>query len=259
MSDNHEEEGKQLQVSLDKLADWEKEMNQVEKDAEIYRMKKTQPIRSILKTVPKFWYIILAENEDFTDYISPEDLKFLEFIEDIYVYYPIINGEADHFRDFDLTITFGENSLIPQQEITKKFRTVVKYDGEERLVSEPVEVQWPKELTKINPVAIKEKYKGKDKKEMSLSEKKKYREGMRSFFSFFNWTGEKPGKEFRYGEEIANLIVDDLYLNALKYYILALSDEGDEEEEIDSSEGEELDLSDDDEEEEENPTKKRKL
>ena len=34
------DEGKRLQLSLDKLGDWEKEMSQVEREAEIYRIKR---------------------------------------------------------------------------------------------------------------------------------------------------------------------------------------------------------------------------
>lgn len=256
------DEGKRLQLSLDKLGDWEKEMSQVEREAVIYRIKKTQPMyakrRSILKEIPKFWYIVLAENDDFADYISPDDLKYLEYIDDIYVYYPIVDDEADHFKDFNITVTFGKNPYIPEQEITKKFKIVIQEDGDERIVSESVEVKWPHELSKINPSVIKEKYKGKDKKDMSAKDKKNYRLGMKSFFSWFNWTGEKPGKEFRNGEDLATLLSEDLYLNALKYYIIALSPDEDDDanDEEDTTEGEELDLSDDDVEESELPKKR---
>ncbi|KGQ82579.1 hypothetical protein MEW_05885 [Candida albicans P60002] len=256
------DEGKRLQLSLDKLGDWEKEMSQVEREAEIYRIKKTQPMyakrRSILKEIPKFWYIVLAENDDFADYISPDDLKYLEYIDDIYVYYPIVDDEAGHFKDFNITVTFGKNPYIPEQEITKKFKIVIREDGDERIVSESVEVKWPHELSKINPSVIKEKYKGKDKKDMSAKDKKNYRLGMKSFFSWFNWTGEKPGKEFRNGEDLATLLSEDLYLNALKYYIIALSPDEDDDanDEEDTTEGEELDLSDDDVEEPELPNKR---
>lgn len=256
------DEGKRLQLSLDKLGDWEKEMSQVEREAEIYRIKKTQPMyakrRSILKEIPKFWYIVLAENDDFADYISPDDLKYLEYIDDIYVYYPIVDDEAGHFKDFNITVTFGKNPYIPEQEITKKFKIVIQEDGDERIVSESVEVKWPHELSKINPSVIKEKYKGKDKKDISAKDKKNYRLGMKSFFSWFNWTGEKPGKEFRNGEDLATLLSEDLYLNALKYYIIALSPDEDDDanDEEDTTEGEELDLSDDDVEEPELPKKR---
>ncbi|KAG7661601.1 uncharacterized protein J8A68_004869 [[Candida] subhashii] len=257
MSEEQDESSKRLQSSLDKLANWENQMSEIERDAEIYRIKATQKMyeerRKILKTIPKFWYIILAENDDFADYVSVEDLKYLEYIEDIYVYYPVVDDSANHYKDFSITISFGENELVPKQEVTKHFKVVMK-DGEERLVSEPVEFQWPEELKNINPNLIKDENKGKP---LSKEDKKNYRLGMKSFFSWFNWTGEKPGKEFRNGEDLANLIVDDLYLNALKYYILALTiDDGDDDdqEEEDSSEGEELDLSED-----EDNTKKRSL
>ena len=219
------DEGKRLQLSLDKLGDWEKEMSQVEREALIYRIKKT---------------------------------KYLEYIDDIYVYYPIVDDEAGHFKDFNITVTFGKNPYIPEQEITKKFKIVIQEDGDERIVSESVEVKWPHELSKINPSVIKEKYKGKDKKDMSAKDKKNYRLGMKSFFSWFNWTGEKPGKEFRNGEDLATLLSEDLYLNALKYYIIALSPDEDDDanDEEDTTEGEELDLSDDDVEESELPKKR---
>ena len=79
--------------------------------------------RSILKEIPKFWYIVLAENDDFADYISPDDLKYLEYIDDIYVYYPIVDDEAGHFKDFNITVTFGKNPYIPEQEITKSSKS----------------------------------------------------------------------------------------------------------------------------------------
>ncbi|CAK9437400.1 uncharacterized protein LODBEIA_P17780 [Lodderomyces beijingensis] len=252
LTKEQEDESLKLQKSLESLSSWESEMSQVDTDAEIYRIKKSQPMyakrRQILKQVPKFWYIILAENDDFADYISPEDLKYLEYIDDIHVQYRVANGDGAgnvNPKDFEITISFAENSLIPQQSVTKEFYSVMGDDGEEHLKSKPVSVEWPKELAKINPQAVKEKSKGKI---MTPEEKKRYRLGMKSFFAWFAWTGEKPGKEFRNGEELTQLIAQDLFINALRYYIVALSmdsDGGDGDEE-DSSEGEELDLSDND-------------
>ena len=147
-------------------------------------------------------------------------------------------------RDFDITISFKKNSMIEEQIVTKCFKVVVDDNGEEHLESQPVEITWPQELSKINPHLIKERTNGG--KNMTSDDKKKYRAGMKSFFSWFAWTGKKPGKEFRNGEDLANLISEDIFINALKYYIVALSNDSGEEdsEEDDSSEGEELDLSD---------------
>ena len=252
-----------LQRSLESLSSWESQMSKVEKDAEIYRIKQSQPMyakrREILKQVLKFWYIILAENDEFGDYASPEDLKYLEYIDDIYVYYPIsseslgkegdVNNELNN-KDFEITIGFTENDLIPKQSITKKFRTYVGEDGEDHVKSEPVDIQWPKGMDKINPQIIKQKSNGNS---MTSEEKKNYRAGMKSFFAWFAWTGEKPGKEFRNGEDLTNLITEDIFVNALKYYIVALSNDSEdgEDDEEDSTEGEELDLSEEEEQEEE--------
>ena len=65
---------------------------------------------------------------------------------------------------------------------------------------------------------------------------------MKSFFAWFEWTGTKPSKEFRSGEDLTRLILDDLFPNAVRYYAEALKN--DQESEEDSLEGEELDVSD---------------
>ncbi|ODV82021.1 uncharacterized protein CANTADRAFT_39238, partial [Suhomyces tanzawaensis NRRL Y-17324] len=247
------EESNALQQSLDELASLEKDMSVAERDSEVFRIKRTQHIyasrRDILNKIPTFWYIVLAENDDFAEYISVEDLKYLELIDNIYVHYNIADIEnpseddLKHFKDFYITIDFSsKDGVIPDQKVTKHFKTIIE-DGEEKIISEPVDIKWPHELDAINPALIK-KNKGK---QLSADDKKNYRLGMKSFFSWFAWTGEKPGKEFRNGEDLTRLIVDDLFLNATKYYVLALpnDEDSDDSNEDDSSEGEELDLSDD--------------
>lgn len=241
-----EQDSKLIEQSLFKLAECEKDMDKAERDAEIYRIKRTQSIfqrrREILSSIPKFWYIILAENDDFSDYISVEDLKYLECITDIYVHYKITDSDPKNPKDFTITVEFGDDGLVPAQTITKEFEVEIE-EGEEKITSKAVEVVWPAELLSINPHAIKAA-KGKD---LSKEDKKNYRLGMKSFFAWFSWTGLKPGKEFRSGEDLTRLITDDLFPYAVKYYTEALpgADEGDE----DSSDPEELDVdseSDDD-------------
>lgn len=251
----------ELEKCLVGLANCEKDMEAAERDAEIYRIKKTQNIyqqrREILKKIPKFWYIVVAENDDFSEYVDAEELKFLEMIDDIYVHYKVADTDVDkltHYRDFSITISFKDDSnkpLIDTQLVTKEFQTKV-VDGEETLISQPVDVVWPKELYNIEPQAIKKKNSGK---EMSKEDKKLYRRGMKSIFSWFSWTGEKPGKEFRHGEDLARLIIDDLFPYAVKYYTEAMPGVGEEDDYVDSSEGEALDLSEDEEESERKRTK----
>ncbi|ODQ80418.1 hypothetical protein BABINDRAFT_166750 [Babjeviella inositovora NRRL Y-12698] len=243
-----------LENTLVGLAGIEQEVDQAERDADIFRIKKTHPIyikrRQLLLDVPKFWYIVIAQNEDFIDYIGPEDLKFLEFVKDIYVEYDVAtNDEATNPRDFSITFQFeAPHGEIAAQSVTKKFKTVMDEDNhEERLISTVASVEWPVELASITPHLIADK--------TSAEGKKKYRLGMRSFFAWFKWTGLKPGKEFRNGEELTRLIVEELFPYAVKYYTEAVPGLNEDSEDESS---EELDLSGE-EEEEENATKKRKL
>lgn len=234
-----------------KLADNEAEISEAEKEVEIFRIKKTQGIyekrRQITKEIPQFWYIVLAQNDDFGEYIRPEDLKYLEYITDIYVKYEIADEgkQPENYRDFSIVVSFSDHAsmaktggLIAKQEVTKKF-SVVTENGEEKIYAEKADVQWPQELQDINPVQIKEN----KNEEFTSDEKKRYRKGMKSFFAWFDWTGRKPGKEFRNGEDLTRLIIDDLFPQAVKYYALAL--ENGDELNVDTSEGEELDVSDD--------------
>lgn len=231
----------ELQQSFDQLAELEIKMASVDREVEKFRIEKSGDLfkqrRDVVKQMPKFWYIALAEHEDFVELILVEDLKYLEDISDIYV-------EYDGIDNFSITIEF-EGEFVPKQTVTKKFTTKVE-DGEEIITSEAVDVQWPMELEEINPVAIK-KEKGTD---LSKEDKKKYREGMRSFFAWFGWTGEKEGKEFREGEELTRVLAQDVFVNGVKYYTMALQDGDEEDDDLDddSSEGEELDLGEGDEE-----------
>lgn len=140
--------------------------------------------------------------------------------------------------------------MVPKQSITKEFEVEIE-DGEEKITSKAVDVQWPEELKSINPHVIKA-VKGKD---LSKQDKKNYRLGMKSFFAWFSWTGLKPGKEFRNGEDLARLITDDLFPYAVKYYTEALpgADEGDD----DTSDPEELDVDEDSEDQSDDNDKKR--
>ncbi|ODV95229.1 hypothetical protein PACTADRAFT_68305 [Pachysolen tannophilus NRRL Y-2460] len=240
------EEDKLLEKVLIGLAECEQDMDEAEKDSEIYRINKTQSIyakrRCLLVQIPKFWYIVLAQNEDFSEYISTDDLKYLEYIKDIYVEW-MIDAEgkkSKNPRDFSITFEFEsiDEKEIKNQKIVKKFQTVNDSEnGEEKLISSPTKIEWPYDYDSINPNKIEDK--------TSKEGKKNYRAGMRSFFAWFKWTGLKPGKEFRNGEELARLITDDLFPYSVKYYTEAMPGIGDDDD--DDSSSEELDLSDDEE------------
>lgn len=257
-----EKESAHLEKSLLELAECEQRMDKAEREAEIFRIKNTQSIyedrRSILLNIPQFWYIVLAENEDFAEYMSVDDLQYLETISDVYIHHKVVDtNDTEHYKDFSIIIAFKDeasdsNAIIESQTITKHFKTVIE-DGEEKITSEPVDIKWPKSLDGINPNLIKSNAKG----ELTTEEKKNYRTGMKSFFAWFGWTGTKPGKEYRNGEELARLIVDDIFPYAVKYYTEALpAGEGEDDDLDDSEEGEELDISEDEDDEEESGKKR---
>lgn len=243
----------QLSKALAELARVEQAMGDAEKDVEIYRIKKTQGLydarRAITSTIPNFWYIVLAENDDFAEYVRPEDLKYLEHISDIHVHHDVADhGDATRYRDFSINVTFGtipssdsgsDSSPVPAQTVTKKF-SVELVDGEDVLTSEPVDVAWPAELRDICPAIIRANKQG----QYTLDEKKRYRQGMASLFAWFEWTGRRQAKEFKAGDDLARLIAEDLHPNAVRYYVAAVNSDTASDE---SSEGDELDVSDEDE------------
>lgn len=237
----------ELSEYLEKLSDCEVQMAAAEKDVEIYHTKKTQGIysarRAITQKIPQFWYIVLAQCEDFSEYVLPEDLKYMEQISDIYVHRDVVDSEkVNDYRDFSITIEFTTNGqaqdAVPLQSVTKKFSYVSK-GGKETLTSEAVDVTWPEELHDICPSIIRKNKLG----EYTPEQRKKYRQGMRSFFAWFEWTGRKPGKEFRGGEDLAQLFTETIFPSAVNLYVEAINSAQDSD--VDSSEGEELDVSED--------------
>lgn len=242
-----------LEKSLTELQSLEASVQETEKKIDKYRHNLLQPIyeqrSKILKTIPKFWYIVLAQHDDFQEYIRMEDMKFIEYISNIYVTW--------RDDDYIFTVEFECNDgTIDTQKVDKRFWWEINKDtGVKSLKSKKVDIAWPKELDDVNPIKIKQLSKI-EHRSLTNDEKKKYRVGMKSFFAFWSWTGDKPGKEFRSGEELAELLTEDVFPLAVEYYTLAAPGIGDDDDQDEIS-GEELDLSDDD--DQERSTKKVKF
>ncbi|CCH42174.1 Vacuolar protein sorting-associated protein [Wickerhamomyces ciferrii] len=233
--------------------------------SEIARLKSVQSIyskrRSFTRNIDKFWNIVLSQHPEFSEYIRSSDFKFLELIKDIYVSWDVASTSASEDStpgDFSITFEFeGLDDDFPEQTIVKKFkletfdpedlpkskskkRDIDNSDDEadadetERLVSESIDIIWPKSYDSINPSKIQDK--------KSDAGKKNYRAGMKSFFGWFKWTGRKPGKEFPSGDDFARLFSEEIFPYAVKYYTEAQRDGLEEEEDSDASEP--LDLSD---------------
>lgn len=266
----------ELDTALEKLQGLEAEIQEADAQVEQFKAGLFAPIydkrRSLMMKVPKFWYVVLAQHEDFQEFIRVEDMPYLEHIKDIFVKEwmksdgkVIVQDEEIEVKrkGFTITIEFGQSNDLSPQTVVKDFEWELQGDGSKKLVSEPVDIQWPSSLNNINPTKIKDTAKA-ESRSITSAEKKSYRLGMRSFWAFFSWTGRKEGKEFRNGEELALCISEDIFPAALDYYVLAmpgLNEENGEDEEIES--GEELDLSDDEDDDEDNadhqPLKKQKV
>lgn len=188
----------------------------------------------------------------------------MELIKDIYVSWNVASSDSSSSNPGDFSVTFEFNALdddFPAQTIVKKFKLenvdpeeLAKSkpkkknlddsddedagDDSERLVSENVDIIWPKSYDSINPSKIQDK--------KTAEGKKNYRAGMKSFFGWFKWTGRKPAKEFPSGENFARLFSEDIFPYAVKYYTEAQRDGLEEEDDSDASEP--LDLSDNEEE-----------
>lgn len=258
-----------VETSFLKLQEIESDIKKAEEKVEQFKNELFKPIyenrRIYLNQIPKFWYIVLAQHEEFQEYISVEDMKYIELISDIYVEFKnsIDDDGLIPKKAFSITMSFknteeNKDNKIKEQQVTKEFEWELDPStGMRKLVSEKVAFEWPINLQKIDPETIKSNVK-KENRKLTSEEKKFYRQGMRSFFSFWSWTGRKEGKEYRNGEELASLISEDIFPGALDYYVIAQNNGGEDgDSDDDAISGEELDLSDP--EEEASSSKRQKI
>ncbi|AWU74999.1 hypothetical protein CAS74_003358 [Pichia kudriavzevii] len=246
---------KDVEESMLALKNLEVVIQEAEAQVEKFKNNLFKPIydkrREYIKKIPKFWYVVLVENEDFQEYVRVEDMKYIESISDIYVEYwdktPTTQKINIPKKGFRITVQFDSSHAtdykIKSQTITKDFEWILdQEDGVRKLISTAAEIEWPQELQSINPQIIKQFAKDEGRS-LTADEKKRYRQGMRSFFAFWGWTGRKAGKEFRSGEELATLIADTIFPIALDFYTMASVNDVQDGDSEDQISGEELDLS----------------
>ncbi|KAL3233883.1 Uncharacterized protein RNJ44_03923 [Nakaseomyces bracarensis] len=256
------------------LAQYEADVAKTEDEIELYRLNKMQPMidrrDKIIDNIPEFWKVVLSQHTNFADYVRASDFKYIDAIKKVRIDWLVLEDpKAYSIGDFKLTIEFGEiKGDFKAQIVEKVFRLIKKEQSkgeendngdddddaleDEQLVSEPTAIEWPKSYNSINPDLITDK--------RSKEGKKNYRQGMKSLFGWFKWTGRKPGKEFPHGDSLATLFSEDLYPYCVKYYTEAQRDLEDEEDDSEDSSAEEpLDLEDDSEQESGPDKKKIKL
>ncbi|KAK6354673.1 hypothetical protein TWF696_003813 [Orbilia brochopaga] len=274
------------------LGDLELEFERAEVEILKFQIAQTSPLyarRNVLTSaIPSFWPTVLDATPDFDSHIAPQDMDAMSTITAITVTRPNPGREP---RDFIIEFAFDPagNQWFSDLTLKKQFWWRSSGgDGWSGLVSEPVEIHWKKDrdLTAGETSAVyaawklrksQKESKGKgaapnsdaDSKKKSLEERLKG--GQPSFFTWFAWIGrgregdlDKEDEEedlFNHGDEVALTLADDVYPNAIKYFLEALTggedsdanDEisDDEEEEDEDEEDGEEDGSDEGEEEEE--------
>ncbi|XBW37311.1 hypothetical protein QEN19_002893 [Hanseniaspora menglaensis] len=244
------EENLKLSKALRDLSDIEGKLEKIDDQVNQYRISITAPVfeerYNVISNIPNFWKTVLETHSEFSDFIPVSDFKYLELIKNI---------KVNTISNSDFSITFEFDQLqkanFPKQKITKIFKLSkdindLKYTSkltDEQLMdmqefgfltSEPVDIVWPSDYDSINPKKISSK--------TDPNFKQNYRAGMKTFFSWLNWTGLKHGKEFPNGDGLANLFMEDIYPHCLKHYIESKRDFEDEvggsESEIDEDEEE---------------------
>lgn len=260
-----EDKNKEISETFIELAQNELKVEKIDKEVEQYKIRKMESVYSerdtLIEKIPSFWKIVLSQHLDFANYIRASDFKYIDAIEKITVKY---DADIEKIGSFSISFHFNEiKDDLVSQVVTKTF-TLTKevpasknkddesdeddLEHEEVLVSEPCTIQWPKEYNSINPDLITDK--------KSSEGKKNYRQGMKSFFGWFRWTGQKPGKEFPHGDSLATLFSEDLYPYCVKYYTEAQRDFADEASYSEDSSEEGIDLSEEEDNEGE-PAKKK--
>lgn len=154
---------------------------------------------AIIERIPDFWKIVLSEHDDFANYITAADFKYVDAIEGIAV-------QWHSLQQFDITIKFhAVGADLQEQSVKKPFR----YEGE-KLTSKRVDLKY------------------------SLPPKKR----RNRFFDWFQWEGLGDKSEFPNGDGLALLFADEVYPLCVKLYTQAQSDVADEDSGEESSEPE---------------------
>ncbi|KAK9325646.1 hypothetical protein V1517DRAFT_313944 [Lipomyces orientalis] len=212
------------------------DLSKLERDFEIaeldilrYSTQKLKPLydrrREIVEKLEKFWGIALEQmGDDIDQYITPQDAELFEYLSSI----DVDRDETDP-RTFTLTFRFKENPFLEDSTISKSFTYIDKKDDNEEEDSEDIT-----DAGRIRYKSSKVNIKWKKDNDLTATPAG----SPPSFFTFFDWENsddESKKDVFAQAHEVAILIADELYPNAVKLFTEAVEeeDEDDEEEEID--------------------------
>ncbi|KAJ8103184.1 hypothetical protein POJ06DRAFT_246833 [Lipomyces tetrasporus] len=195
------------------------DLSKLERDFEIaeldilrYSTQKLKPLyerrKEIVEKLEKFWGIALEQmGDDIDQYITPQDAELFEYLSSI----DVDRDETDP-RTFTLTFRFKENSFLEDSTISKTFTYIDKKDDNEEEDSEDIT-----DASRIRYKSSKVNINWKKDHDLTVTPAG----SPPSFFTFFDWENsddESKRDVFAQAHEVAILIADELYPNAVKLF-----------------------------------------
>ncbi|CAA3013828.1 NAP1-related 2-like [Olea europaea subsp. europaea] len=220
---------KDLLFSLEKLQDFQNELDKVNEEASdkvLEVERKYNEIRrpvyvrrnEIISSIPDFWLTALLSHPSLCDLLSEEDQMIFKYLDAL---------DVDDDLKLGYSITFFKPN--PFFENTKLIKTSKFYNGGPTKIT-GTKIDWKEGMGSAN----------------IRSDEKKGNKRPPSTESFFSWFSETQLEDAGEGlhDEVADIIKEDLWPDPIKYLYNVADDEDSEE---DEEEGEEGDEDDDDE------------
>lgn len=187
----------------------------------------------LLLQIPKFWVTVIGETQELEELFNLEDSKLLDHLISIKV-----TRKTSNPKNFTIAMEFEKNEFLQDSSLSlsKEFNKAEEgAAGADEYTSKATSIAWKKDVTAESAG------------------------GRPSFFKFFEWTGNGED-EFDQGEEVALILADEVYSDALKIWTEAqdLDDEEDSDlGSVDIQSGDEEDEAEDDQDDDEGPQKKK--
>ncbi|CAA3013830.1 NAP1-related 2-like [Olea europaea subsp. europaea] len=221
---------KDLLFSLEKLQDFQNELDKVNEEASdkvLEVERKYNEIRrpvyvrrnEIISSIPDFWLTALLSHPSLCDLLSEEDQMIFKYLD-------ALDVDDDLKLGYSITFKFKPNPFF---ENTKLIKTSKFYNGGPTKIT-GTKIDWKEGMGSAN----------------IRSDEKKGNKRPPSTESFFSWFSETQLEDAGEGlhDEVADIIKEDLWPDPIKYLYNVADDEDSEE---DEEEGEEGDEDDDDE------------
>lgn len=149
----------------------------------------------IIETIPNFWLTAFSSHYTLGILLSEEDQKIFKFLESVDV-----KDTDDGTPAYTIALKFGENPYFKNTTLTKK----IAYSSRQMDIR-GWNINW-----KVSPTGNQQE---------SLVKKGKKRGCTGGEISFFTWFSDHEDDSRGIPDEVAELIIEDLWPNAIKYFL----------------------------------------